>query len=762
MRMFDLRNSWLDNDGKPLAGRISFCKLHTTVPENVFDISGTPLDNPVYTNTIGQLVDQVFLADRTDYTVRFEKYVGNGDMMTDPEGWLFQYSADNLWNTYGISVESTTFQLVNNISDLRLLHPEHVTERDGREVIILGGYNVIGDKPQVTYVWNPDSIENDDGGSVIKVDDIATGRWELVNTFGIDGIDVRHFGVFGAASREAASDTMSLKISLANSYATSIGLPLYFPSLDGLTWYKVNGLNISGALFASDTRVFGNTGTESVITVTDPDTWLSVFENSDYSARFTIRGNEVHTSWGTGCIHVKFEPEYRLVIDSTLSTIYKAWSGIVVDVLVDCSGCSFDGCIINSVGKLGDGTELKNERITERMFSEGTDYATVEVFDTDEIYLDDFQSVSNWLVLAMQVFTGGTIDFRGRIVDSTCEVNYTASAVSYRNAIFDGFRVKQASVSFDRCSGSITTDTLSSITLTDTVLYITDSTIGIIPAVAVNRSTVTLDTAATISNLSINGSTFATSAYRPVTNVACVDSTLQSAITVNGNCTFSNSTVNAPVLTSPSGFSFIGCTFNAPHIVSVVMPNTAVSGQWIGNFGTVENPVQFNVTTGSLLADDSQHPYAYEDNTGTFLPTSVEFDVEFDQDHIDQYSSGSYEMSYAGRCSVYVKDSKDIIMVYPWGISADYPVFHIGAETKYRMKIGYILNYTTFTTNRILDTGVVLADKIGDVPNSTWIREYLHLPISGRLDNNVPTVVYAAFRVECSKTRGNVITGNFG
>ena len=254
MRMFDNRNSWLDDEGKPLLGRVKFCKLHTTVLENIYNINGNVVyANPQYTNTIGQLQNQVFLKDNTDYTVRFEKYIGNGDMSEDQDNWLYIYSCDDLWNTYGIEVDSTTFQLVNNINDLRNTNPNTITTRDNHKVIILGGYNVIGDKPQVMYIWNPNNTDSDNGGDIIKVNNISNGRWELVNNFGQNGVDVRHFGVFGANSKADATDIMSIRINTANQYAVYNSIPLYFPSINGLTWYKMNGLNLYKAKFAEET-----------------------------------------------------------------------------------------------------------------------------------------------------------------------------------------------------------------------------------------------------------------------------------------------------------------------------------------------------------------------------------------------------------------------------------------------------------------------------------------------------------------------------
>ena len=42
-RPFDYKWTWLDDEGKPLAGKVEFCKLHTTVLENIYDNQGYPI-----------------------------------------------------------------------------------------------------------------------------------------------------------------------------------------------------------------------------------------------------------------------------------------------------------------------------------------------------------------------------------------------------------------------------------------------------------------------------------------------------------------------------------------------------------------------------------------------------------------------------------------------------------------------------------------------------------------------------------------------
>ena len=457
MRPFDFKESWLDDERKPLAGRVSFCKLHTTVLENIYDNQGYPCNNPMFTNTIGQLDSQVFLKDNTDYTVRFEKYVGNGDMTEDQDNWLFQYSCDVLWNVYGIDIAGDAYQVATNISELRATAPDTVKDRDGRKVILLGGYNAVGDKPTVMYIWNPYSIASDNGGSTIKVGTVNTGRWELVNLFDESGVDVRHFGVFGADSASDATDAMSLAIGIASTYASSINRPLYFPSNQGYTWYKINNLNISGALFAKNTRVFGNTGTESRITVRDQDTYLDVYTNSNYRGKFTITGGTVRTSWGVNSTNCVFDPELRLILDSPVNTSNKSWTGIIVDALEHIDHASFDNCQLNAVGTVGDYCSFQNMRVTEAMFEQGVDLNTITVFDNDIIDLSDFPTTSTWFSLVLEN-SGRVFDFQGRTVNSSCE-NNSVSPIIYKNANFDGYVVKQSTCGFENCTGNVHTST---------------------------------------------------------------------------------------------------------------------------------------------------------------------------------------------------------------------------------------------------------------------------------------------------------------
>lgn len=621
MRMFDNRNSWLDNEGKPLVGRVKFCKLHTTVLENIYNMNGTVvLANPQYTNTIGQLERQVFLKDKTDYTVRFEKYVGNGDMSEDQENWLDVYSCDNIWDTYGIEVDATTFQLVNNIDDLRACDPSTIATRDNHKVVILGGYNVIGDKPQVMYIWNPNSIENDNGGSVIKVATISTGRWELVNTFGANGIDVRHFGIFGVDSIADATDVMSLQIGYANSYAYSIGLSLYFPANDGLTWYKINNLNIYGAIFAKETRVFGNTGTSSTITVTDDTSNLDVYTNASYKAVFTITGPVVKTSWGKNSTNCVFNPTYKLIVDSVINTNNKSFSNIVVDCQYELvENVSLTNCQINAIKKLGDNSTFIGCKLTESMFTDACDFASITVYDSDIIDLSDWPTTSKWLILRQQN-TIGPLDFEGRTIDSSCNVTWSDN-VTYKNAVFSNFNIIQKAANIYNCSGIFTcTANLKTLYIENSVvstpsnnfsltsLYTKNSTISfgnnIVADDVYLYNTISQDVGYSYICKTFRGerSSLGANIYSPAMTVL--------------NCDVYGTLVQEAT-TNTLEFNIIGNKFYSGngHNISSTVANTVVVGNWCDNTSFLNQ--QFVIIDRTNIdLDETHHNYTYLNNTG--------------------------------------------------------------------------------------------------------------------------------------------------
>ena len=293
MRNFGNNYSWLDTEGRPLVGRVTFYKLHTTEPELIYDYAGTALPNPIFTNAIGQTVQQVFLQDGVDYTVVFDKYIGEADMTQDPDNWLFQYSSDNIYDDYKAQFETGFIPVISTVADLRAVNPDDVpvAPNSDKKFIQLIGYYDAGDKPAVYYVYDAESTASIDNGSVIG--STYGGRWLLVNY--MDDMDVRHFGIFGTQTVESSS-TIPEMIQVASDYVRDRGQALYFPCINGeLTWYPVRYNNFVGK-FEKNTRIYCYGSGVSRITLTGK-TNLVMWGDNTYNGTVYCYCDEGYTSY---------------------------------------------------------------------------------------------------------------------------------------------------------------------------------------------------------------------------------------------------------------------------------------------------------------------------------------------------------------------------------------------------------------------------------------------------------------------------------
>ena len=627
MRMFDLRNSYLDDEGKPLVGRIRFCKFHTTVLENIYNVNGNvPLANPMFTNTIGQTELQVFLKDNTNYTVRFDKYVGNGDMTEDQDNWLDIYSCDDLYDTFGVEIGATSYQVVNNISDLRQTNPNTIAARDGKKVILLAGYNVIGDKPQVLYEWDANEIVADNGGDIIKVANISTGRWVLIDNF--EGIlDVRHFGVFGADSKVEATDLMSIQINVANQYASVHDLSLYFPSIDGLTWYKMNGLNLYKTVFAEETRVFGNTNYPNIITMYDENGYLDVYTDSGYKAVFTIRGPTVRTSWGVNSDNCIFEPSYKLIVDSAINTNHRDFSNIIVELIHETSNLQFDNCEIHSVNKLGDYIYFRNGKITESMFTTTTNYNTITITNDVVADIDDWPTTWKWLHIRTQK-PDQTIDFKGRNLYANCNniINWVGG-VTFKNAIFtNGFIITQNTIGLENCGGPvIMSAALQALVIDNCNIAITTVQNARPNIVIKNNSEVTFSNGGFYAGEFALHDSIARGNIDADVHIVGSNSIFDGAISVNGILNLQRCTISGTIAQTAKDANFVVTLLNNTlggtyYMYGAPLTQTVVSGKIEYNNSNAAQGMAIVIDRSNFDQDETHHNYSYKYNTGAFIP----------------------------------------------------------------------------------------------------------------------------------------------
>lgn len=735
MRMFDLRNSYLDDEGKPLVGRIRFCKFHTTVLENIYNVNGNvPLPNPMFTNTIGQTNYQVFLKDNTNYTVRFDKYVGNGDMTEDQDNWLDIYSCDDLYDTFGVEIDATSYQVVNNIFDLRQTNPNTIAARDGKKVILLAGYNVIGDKPQVLYEWDQNEIVADNGGNIIKVNNISTGRWVLVDNFE-EILDVRHFGVFGADSKAGATDLMSIQINVANQYASVHDLSLYFPSIDGLTWYKMNGLNLYKAKFAEETRVFGNTNYPNIITMYDENGYLDVYTDANYKAVFTIRGPTVRTSWGVNTDNCIFEPSYKLIIDSVINTNQRSWTGIYVDCLVETGNLFLYECTINSVKKIGDNCYFRGCKLTESMFSYACNFDTITIHSNVVIDLEDWPTTWKWLKLRVQK-SDQTIDFKGRNLYENCNgiVNWVGG-VTFKNATFkNGFIITQSTIGLETCGGPvIMSAALQALVIDNCNIAITTVQNARPNVIIKNNSEVTFSNGGFYAGEFALHDSIARGDIDADVHVVGSNSIFDGAIIVNGVLNLQRCTISGNIAQRAKDANFVVTLLNNTlggtyYMYGAQMLQSVVSGKI--EYNNSNAVIAIGIDRSNFDPDESHHHYSYKYNTGTFLPDQAV--VQGTYLAIPRHYFGSGENSFAQNNQAYhafvVPTALNCGLIYNSTVPFEnVQFFTIGTTNiNVKMKVRTMVNTRTIPTSftEIILKGVHSVDYTWGLvvhQNGTWL-----------------------------------------
>ena len=764
MRMFDKRTSWLDDEGKPLVGRIRFCKFHTTVLENIYNVNGNvPLPNPMFTNTIGQTNYQVFLKDNTNYTVRFDKYVGNGDMSEDQDNWLDIYSCDDLYDTFGVEIDATSYQVVNNISDLRQTNPNNIAARDGKKVILLAGYNVIGDKPQVLYEWDVNEITADNGGNIIKVNNISTGRWVLIDNFE-ELLDVRHFGVFGADSKAEATDLMSIQINVANQYASVHDLSLYFPSIDGLTWYKMNGLNLYKAVFAEETRIFGNTNYPNIITMYNENGYLDVYTDSDYKTVFTIRGPTVRTSWGVNSDNCIFEPSYKLIVDSAINTNHRDFSNIIVELIHETSNLQFDNCEIHSVNKLGDYIYFRNGKITESMFTTTTDYDTITITNDVVVDLDDWPTTWKWLHLRTQQ-PDQTIDFKGRKLYANCNniINWVGG-VTFKNATFtNGFIITQSTIGLESCGGPVQMSAnLQALVIDNCNIAITVVQLTARPNVVIkNNSEVTFTNGEFYAGEFAAHDSVITGSVNANVHVVGSNSIFYNAITVHGVLNLQRCNVAGAIMQTANDANFVVTLINNTlgstyYMYGAPLTQAVVTGKIEYNNSNAAQGMAIVIDRSNFDPDETHHNYSYKYNTGAFIPDQAVIQGTY-LAKPRHYFSGS-ENSFAQTSQAYhafvVPTSWNCGLIYNSTVPFEnVQFFTIGTTNiNVKMKVRTMVNTRTIPTafTEIILKGVHSVDYTWGLvvhQNGTW------LPVGGYYTWNAFPVLYPTMFIDGSAVK---------
>lgn len=435
MRAFDTWNSYLDNDGHLLHGKIRFCKKGTTENVTIYNSSDVAIRNPEFTDMLGRTEYQVFLNGEDNVTAYFYKYIGTGNMMQwpgedyDPTRWAYQYSSDSMDPTSSIDLSSDTANGVANMEDLRAVDPDTVPSIHGVKLLWLYGYYHAGDTSPVLYYWDSSSLDSDDGGATIMSnEEPGMGRWKLASRE--IHFDVRHFGIFPLDDKYSTDYSYTSQMANCAAYLDKEGLDAWFPSLnDDPSYYLLDGSNtfgIKGDIYVSDAARFqvksGTTGT-TIVCHELHKTTPYLFDSSVQNGNASLTADWINISWVGG--NCDGNARVGWVIDS--SSFSRVITGKEVHFVANgSSALQLNNCVITSNKQITGQILIQNSIIKTEFFADdydwrnltsvGNDIRLVNCKDANTyILLKNKQNESNYGDLGEQqinadVIAGGTIE----------------------------------------------------------------------------------------------------------------------------------------------------------------------------------------------------------------------------------------------------------------------------------------------------------------------------------------------------------------
>ena len=635
--------SYHDNAGHLLVGRVRFCNPDSS-PAEVFTRSGTTLGSSVFTDSSGRLVSQPYLYDH-DYLMFFDKYIGHATMTEDEDedSWEEQGSSFDNYNTIGVDTTNATVKTVATIEGLRHTLPTTATEFDGKRFVTLLGYETAGDKPAINYVWDPESTEDDDGGSVIKVNAMYTGRWVLAECPRY--LDVRHFGAFPSSSSSAYPE-QRYAVNNAGLYAHANNCGLYFGANETAVYYDISGLTLFD-VESHGAELFAVDGTSSVISDAK-----EVRIGGSSSGSVAISGKKLYASWAEGYPNVTFSPSEVMVLDATVSQT--AFSNVRVEVLVTTSGKTFTNCELISDGKLGANT-FRSCKLTGSMFL-STGQITPDVDDSVSIDVDDF--VDTGLFLRMwnqQSYT--VLDMHEKYVSRSW---VTKDNVYWKNAVFNNATYSPVnSTTFDNCKGSIELGIVGSPVVSSfgsqlNIVW----TDGALPALDLHDTQFNLQGHnATAFSLTCDNCRIGHAESIGISmgnNVHLEDTVVECNITCGGSfyadsCVFSGTALIQTSTLPLISLSLTDNMFKGTVTLNSLVSGTVVNGIIKNNHSTAQNAIVLH--RDNIDPVDAHHAYVYTGNTGTFLPDvtrPIVVNVTVKTDHYTNMVPGSAKAKTVG------------------------------------------------------------------------------------------------------------------
>lgn len=627
MTLYNFNDAWamIWNDTKPLVGKIEFCEANTTSLKTIYTVDGQELSNPIYCN--GITTSQVMLADG-DYTVRFYEYIGHGNMESDynEDSWRLyktELVKQNILN--GGNDTTGVYATITTIEQLKELE----VPSDGSVVGVVGYYTA-EDCPLRYYVWHESGNYVDDGGIVIKSNNVSNGAWVMKIPYNY--IDVRWYGDIPSNLVSAPSSNLGQRTKAATA-ANKYRKDLYFPSYakgSETGFYMFDGSNTVSVdkdiIVDNAVRFVVKHGTEGTQVTCHElkacEKYLFVSELNQTIGGYSITADTIHTAWYSSDKSVAAGARVKYVIDRMSSPL--AFTDAYVELASNITQkVTFDNCHIDGYKKLAGQVEMSNMLIKTDWFVDDYDWTNLSLTNC-QIELENCKDANTYILLKTKqndpnygdlgeqsvnatVLPGGTIEnCYGTITVNGSgnlelhNVSLTINGLTSANSInaIDAWMVFNSNI------------TLGSLQLrrgalqgAGVIQLVGDS---LIDGADINNPINCQGIEMTIRNSSIYG-------YITATNINLINNQIYNEVSqtdVNGvitiNCVsnmFHNTSLNAP----------------ARHYIHATTADSVVNGIWAKNGSSYDTVHWIRLDRTNLKYEDRDHSYTYTGNSEPYL-----------------------------------------------------------------------------------------------------------------------------------------------
>ena len=621
---FDSWSPIFDDRGLPLVGKIEFCEANTTYNlKTVYGVDGQPIDNPVYCNVVPST--QIILGEG-DYTVRYYKYIGSGNMISDKnESSWYLYKTELVKGAQTQVDKVTETVIVNTISELKNIRGMV----DGQKVLVLG-YNEAGDCPSRIYTWIANSMVDDDGG--VKINSLTdnTGHWIMNVTTSY--IDVRWYNDFGDRSSKPTTQKSNLgQRALAAIAANELHKDLYFPNDYGrqYAYYMFDGSNTvsvtkdiicdNGVRFVVKNGTVGTSIQCHELHKCEKYLMISESQTTDIGG-YSLVANWINTSWFSEKDGEKLASGARIgyVIDYLNSALDFADTKIKIErdglnkANVAFRNCEFIDCYKN----INVNTIFKGMEIEQKWFADDFDFITNCSFSSCILLLENFNDADTFIKIKNKV---GDYNY-GDLNEQTL----------HDVTIYPGTESNPSII--ENCTGSVILSTKSghyemhnaSLTLNGTT---NNKTFNLVDC------WITIPSNVTIKSIYMRRGALQGNHDITVLNVLCLDNVdIVCSLTFDSiKPELKNCTIYKDINQSGSiiDFNIDGCKFiSGYHNLTGTSGSNAtlVNGSWTNNYSelpdsfvSIDDYEPFNMI-------DVNHKYIYSGNTGAnTLPTSFNY-----------------------------------------------------------------------------------------------------------------------------------------